>query len=248
VTKNDFGKGSKKRREAALKAAITRRRNALKKKTIKKTSSSSGAGKKAAATRSHNYAQASAEEKARIDEIRHQAAIKAQQTRKKNKQTSKPQTREHRKVDWGIAVERAQNTGKAALEVTKWRINQLTSTTKWKLVEFTGEKGHEAVGIVDLLAIRKNHVKAVKKEGLKPGDLFDMVLIQVKGGGALWPSQKDIKRMQILARYYTADNVVLSNLKDGQLFFYRLKDLEGKKQFNSKEAWTKVTSPSEIFP
>lgn len=206
------------------------------------------AGIKAAKTRAENYARASAEEKARIDEVRHLAAVKAIQSRKSKKSKSLKAEKPHRNVDWGVAVERAQNTEKAALEVTKWRINQLTSKTKWQLVEFSGTKGHEAVGIVDLLAIRKDHVKTVKKVGLKPGDLFDMVLIQVKGGNASWPSLADIKRMQILARYYNADNIVLSNWKDGQLFFYQLKDLEDNKKFKSKDAWVRVTSPNEIFP
>jgi len=206
------------------------------------------AGQKAAKTRISNYLNASAEEKARIDEIRHQAAIKAIQTRRAKKTKSSKKDKTHRKVDWSLAVEKAQNTGKAALEVTKWRINQITSKTKWQLVEFSGKKGGEAVGIVDLLAIRKDHVKTVKKVGLKPGDLFGMVLIQVKGGGASWPSLDDIKRMQILARYYNADNVVLSNWKNEQLNFYRLKDVDNKKRFTSKDAWERVVSPSEIFP
>jgi len=44
------------------------------------------AGQKAAKTRIKNYLKASAEEKARIDEIRHQAAVKANQTRRFGKQ------------------------------------------------------------------------------------------------------------------------------------------------------------------
>jgi len=128
----------------------------------------------------------------------------------------------------------------------KLKSNQLTSKTKWQLVEFTGKKGHEAVGIVDLLAIRKNHLKTVKKVGLKPGDLFDMILIQVKGGNASWPSLNDIKRLQILARYYRVDDVVLSNWKNGQLLFYRLRDVGDKRKIKSKDTWVKITS-SEIF-
>jgi len=222
---------------------------AKKKKTTNslKNKERSGA-QKAAKTRLENYLNASAEEKARIDEIRHQAAVKAIQSRRSKKIKSTKKERPHRNVDWSIAVEKAQNTEKAALEVTKWRINQLTSKTKWQLVEFSGKKGHESVGIVDLLAIRKNHVRMKKKVGLKPGDLFDMVLIQVKGGGASWPSLNDIHRLQILARYYNADNVVLSNWKNEQLNFYRLKDTVNKKKFKSKDAWERVVSPSEIFP
>ncbi len=84
---------------------------------------------KAAKTRAENYAKASAEEKARIDEIRHLAAIKAIQNRKSKKKT-KSSTKIPKKTDWSVAVEKAENTGKAAIEITKWRISQLPSRTK----------------------------------------------------------------------------------------------------------------------
>lgn len=203
---------------------------------------------KAAKTRAENYAKASAEEKARIDEIRHLAAIKAIQNRKSKK---KPKTSEHisRKTDWSVAVEKAENTGKAAVEITKWRINQLPSRTKWQLVEFMGKGGKESAGIVDLLAIRKDHEKKVKKVGLKPGDLFEIVLIQVKGGNASWPSKDDIRRLQILGRYYDASNIVLSEWKDSRLTFHRLKEgLNQKQKFSAREAWIKVFSFNDIFP
>ncbi len=205
-------------------------------------------GQKSAKTRMDNYAKASVEEKIKIDEIRHLAAVKAIQTRKSKKSKAIPKERHHRNIEQSVAVEKAQNTEKAALEITKWRINQLASKTKWQLVEFSGKKGHEAVGIVDILAIRKNHLKTVKKAGLKPGDLFDMILIQVKGGSASWPSSNDIERMQILGRYYNADSIVLSNWKEGQLSFYHLKNMDSKKKFKSKDMWERIVSPSEIFP
>ena len=53
--------------------------------------------------------------------------------------------------------------------------------------------------------------------------------------------------MQILARYYNANSVVLANWKNEQLSFYRLRDMDSKKKFKSKDAWVKVGSPSEIF-
>jgi len=254
MKKRDFGKGSKKRHDAAVKAARTKREKARKEKSVKVykkkkfaiKNNSSSAAKKAVKTKAENYAKASAEEKTRIDEIRHQAAIKAAQTKKRMKGIH---TKPHRKVDWSIAVEKAQNTEKAALEVTKWRINQIKSKTKWQIVEFTGPSGHEAVGIVDLLAIRKDHVKTVKKEGLKPGDLFEMNLIQVKGGSASLPSHNDIKRLQKLERYYTVNNVVLSELKDSRLSFYRMKkEFVPNKGTNSRDAWVKVSSLDELFP
>lgn len=220
---------TKKRIEAAKKAARTKKRRQ--------------AAKKAAETKAENYAKASAEEKARIDEIRHLAAIKAAQTKKLKK---KPKiTTVAKKPDWSVAVEKAENTGKAAVEITKWRINQIESRPMWQLVEFMGKKGKESAGIVDLLAIRKDHSRIPKKTGLKPGDLFEVILLQVKGGNALFPSQDDIRRLQVLSRYYNAKNVVLTEWKDYQLKFYRLRD--NFKKFNAREAWIKVSNPNELF-
>jgi len=201
------------------------------------------AAKKAAETKAENYAKASAEEKARIDEIRHLAAIKAAQTKKSKK---KPKiTTVAKKPDRSVAVEKAENTGKAAVEITKWRINQIESRPMWQLVEFMGKKGKESAGIVDLLAIRKDHSRIPKKTGLKPGDLFEVILLQVKGGNALFPSQDDIRRLQVLSRYYNAKNVVLTEWKDYQLKFYRLRD--NFKKFNARDAWIKVSNPNELF-
>ena len=60
---------------------------------------------------------------------------------------------------------------------------------KWELVEFSGATGTESRGIVDVVAIRKDHHKI---EDFKRGDLFEIVLIQIKGGSAARPSKDDI--------------------------------------------------------
>jgi hypothetical protein len=54
-------------------------------------------------------------------------------------------------------------------------------SSRWQLVGFPGPGGRESAGIVDLLAIRKNHTKP--KSPFKRGDLFEIILIQIKGGG-----------------------------------------------------------------
>jgi hypothetical protein len=59
-------------------------------------------------------------------------------------------------------------------------------------VNFTGRAGRESTGVVDLLAIRKDHsIDAVKHRG----DFLEMILIQVKRGGAPRPNGKDIARL-----------------------------------------------------
>lgn len=78
---------------------------------------------------------------------------------------------------------KAQKTARWARIMTKWLITYTRRRgVKWNLVEFGGKTGSESRGIVDLVAIRKNH--KIHKKGLKQGDLLDIVLIQVKGGRA----------------------------------------------------------------
>ena len=56
---------------------------------------------------------------------------------------------------------------------------------RWKFVSFRGNGGAEWRGVVDILAVRKS-TAAPTVAGLKAGDLFDFVLVQLKGGsGAL---------------------------------------------------------------
>jgi hypothetical protein len=45
--------------------------------------------------------------------------------------------------------------------MTKVRIRRVLSRTRWQLVTFCGEAGGESVGIVDLMAVRKDHGKPV---------------------------------------------------------------------------------------
>ena len=47
--------------------------------------------------------------------------------------------------------------------------------------------GHESAGIVDLMAIRKDH--GTHNSKFKRGDLFEIILIQIKGGGARLPDR-----------------------------------------------------------
>jgi len=79
--------------------------------------------------------------------------------------------------------------------------------------------GSESVGIVDLIAIRKDH-KA--HGGFKHGDRFQIILIQVKGGSAAKPTDDDANRLRAVARYHRAQCVLLASWKEGKSaqFFY----------------------------
>ncbi len=51
---------------------------------------------------------------------------------------------------------------------------------RWQLVAFNGPHGRESRGIVDFIAIRKDH-REHGQAPFKRGDLFEIVLVQVKG-------------------------------------------------------------------
>ena len=114
---------------------------------------------------------------------------------------------------------KAQLTARWATTMTRWHIGFVTNgkpvgsakvkpSRRWQLVGFPGPGGHESAGIVDLLAIRKNH--NTPKPQFKRGDLFEIILIQIKGGGARRPDKKDIRRLNVVAKYYNARSVVLA--------------------------------------
>jgi len=93
----------------------------------------------------------------------------------------------------------ALRTARWARIMTKWLIRHSSKEgVKWQLVDFCGKHGQESAGIVDLMAIRKNHKKP--DEGGHRGDMFEIVLIQVKGGSAPRPKPKEIERMLAVIR------------------------------------------------
>jgi len=85
---------------------------------------------------------------------------------------------------------------------------------RWRFVSFRGVGGGEWRGIVDVLAIRKDTSHS-DHHLLKSGDLFDIVLVQMKGGSAKAPSVGDIARLKAVARRYRAKAIVLFSWKKG---------------------------------
>ncbi len=132
--------------------------------------------------------------------------------------------------------QKALHTAKWARIMTKWLITwNHKKGARWNLVEFGGKTGAESRGIVDLLAVRKNHKPA--SPGLKRGDLLDIVLIQTKGGSARPPTAADIERLAAVAKYHRAKAVVLASWR-------RKKSLELFKLERGK--WKPVTA-HEVF-
>ncbi len=132
--------------------------------------------------------------------------------------------------------QKALHTAKWARTMTKWLVTYNRRTgARWKLVDFGGKAKAEARGIVDLIAIRKDHRNDAPL--LKRGDLFEIVLIQTKGGSARRPTAEDVARLSKVAKYHRAKAVVLAEWKRTERL--QLLRLEGA-------SWQPVT-PGDIF-
>ncbi len=131
---------------------------------------------------------------------------------------------------------KAQHTAKWARTMTKWLVtySRLTGAI-WNLVDFGGKTKAEARGIVDLIAIRKEH----RHDGpaLKRGDLFEIILIQTKGGSAPRPTSEDVARLSRVAKHHRAKAVILAEWRRGVKL--ELFKLNGTRRHS--------VSPDEIF-
>jgi len=85
---------------------------------------------------------------------------------------------------------------------------------RWRFVSFRGAGGGEWRGIVDVLGIRKDTTKS-DHHLLKSGDLFDIVLVQMKGGSSKTPSGVEFRRLRSVAKRYRAKAVILFTWKQG---------------------------------
>jgi hypothetical protein len=122
--------------------------------------------------------------------------------------------------------------------MTKVRIRRVAARTRWQLVCFWGKGGGESVGVVDMLAVRKDHASPLR--GTRRGDNFQILLIQVKGGGAAHPTADDAKRLRAVAKRHRACAVLLASWKKGaQAEFFRL----GRGQ----RPWVAITDLDEVF-
>jgi hypothetical protein len=120
--------------------------------------------------------------------------------------------------------------------MSKVRIRQALACTRWQLMTFCGAAGGESVGVVDLIAIRKDHRKPLA--GTKRGDGLQIVLIQVKGGRAAMPTAEDGHRLRCVARHHRARQVLLATWTKGKaarFFRLRQKNAEGLRNLIEEE-------------
>ena len=138
-------------------------------------------------------------------------------------------------VDWIAAQQKAAATDKWT-EIIMRAVAQKVAK-RWKFVSFRGSRGGEWRGIVDVLAIRKDTSRP-NRDRLRRGDLFEIMLIQMKGGSAKFPDLNDKKRLIAVANYYRAKKVVLFEWKKGiKTKFYVL---------NTKMEWKEI-AVQELF-
>jgi hypothetical protein len=143
-------------------------------------------------------------------------------------------------IDWKEAQQKAARTARWAVIMTKVRIRRVASRTRWQLVTFYGKGGRESVGVVDLLAVRKDHGQPIP--GIKRGDALQIILIQVKGGNAANPTQEDAVRLRRVAKRHGACDVVLASWKKGKMpRFYRLRSV------TASQPWTEITDLDSVF-
>ncbi len=135
----------------------------------------------------------------------------------------------------------ARLTARWAVTMTQVRIRQAIadkSYPRWHFVTFDGKGGGESRGVVDLIAVRKDHAMPVT--GTKRGDAFQIVLIQVKGGAAAKPTAEDSARLRIVARRHGACGILLATWTKGRAArFYSL--------HKRLPQWCEVTDLRTVF-
>jgi hypothetical protein len=143
-------------------------------------------------------------------------------------------------VDWKEAQQKAARTARWAVTMTKVRIRQVVSRTRWQLVTFYGKSGAESAGVVDMLAIRKDH--SAPLGAMRRGDALQIILIQVKGGTAAKPTPEDATRLRAVAKRHGACDVLLATWKKGtKARFFRLR------RASVGDAWAEVTDLDSVF-
>jgi hypothetical protein len=124
--------------------------------------------------------------------------------------------------------------------MVKVRIRQVASRTRWQLVTFHGKSGAESVGVVDLLAVRKDH--GATAGAMRRGDALQMILIQVKGGTAAKPTLEDAARLRAVAKRHCACDVLLATWKKGRMpHFFRLR------RATASDPWAEITNLDSVF-
>ncbi len=138
--------------------------------------------------------------------------------------------------EWVEIIKKVRDSGKMANTLAKALAKRYSY--RWQFVDFLGPAGHESAGVVDIVAIRKSGIRP-SIAGLKSLDMFDIILIQVKGGSSGMPKNDDVNRLKIVKDQYHADEIVLFE-------WNKKKDLTRFSVLDESSDWLEK-SPAEIF-
>jgi len=122
-----------------------------------------------------------------------------------------------RHKDYARRFAEVEKNAKWAVTMAKVRIRQAVGAAPWPhwhLLTFPGPRGGESRGVVDMVAIRKDHGKPYP--GTKRGDTFQIILIQVKGGQAAKPTDEDRDRLRRVAKRHGACGILLATWRKGK--------------------------------
>jgi hypothetical protein len=111
---------------------------------------------------------------------------------------------------------RITQNAKKAVTMAKVRIRRAVAESPWPhwhLLTFGGRRGGESTGVVDMIAIRKDHGNP--PPGTKRGDTFQIILIQTKGGSAARPTREDGRRLRKVAQHHGACAILLATWRKG---------------------------------
>ena len=144
---------------------------------------------------------------------------------------------EKQPVDWIAAQIKAASTGKMANTLAKALAKRYSK--RWQFIDFLGPAGRESAGIVDIFAIRKSSNEP-EIPGLKKLDLFDIWIMQVKGGSASDPKLQDISRMKLVQKHYHAKGVILFRWEKSNT------EKTGFFLLNESDQWVRE-SPAQLF-
>jgi hypothetical protein len=138
-----------------------------------------------------------------------------------------------------------EKNAKLAVSMAKVRIRQAVIDAPWPhwhLLTFAGPQGGESRGVVDMIAIRKDHGKPYL--GTKRGDTFQIILIQVKGGQAARPTDEDRDRLRRVAKRHGACGILLATWQKGKSAqFFALFTKDGR----AEEEWIEVDDLTMFF-
>ena len=122
------------------------------------------------------------------------------------------------KIDKMTIPQKVHYIAKWADTMTKWHIKKASKKqNQWRFVDFRGKKG-ESAGIIDAVAVRREHKKNQTK-----ADNLDIILLQIKGSitNPKFPTKSEDHRLRLAGKSCNARKIVLSRYtyKENILFY-----------------------------